>query len=112
MGVAAFSNIDGSVAVVLISQGGEGEVTVSAGDASGVARAWVSDDGRQCEEVEVVGEGGEVVVGVAANSITTVVFAAAAEEAGEEPVETPVEGVPEGTPVEEAPEESGEPVES
>lgn len=109
--VAAFRNVDGSVAVVLISQGGEGEVTVSAGEAApgGVVRAWASDEGRQCEEVEVDGEGAEVVVGVAANSITTVVFAA--EESAEEPDETPVEEVPDESPVEEAPVEDEVPAE-
>ncbi|SPN98361.1 uncharacterized protein DNG_01406 [Cephalotrichum gorgonifer] len=111
--IAAFKNVDDSVAVVLLSQGGGGDVTVSAGDvapAGGAVTAWASDETKKCEAIEVTGEGGEVVVNVAANSITTVHFGAAV--AAEEPVEeTPVEEPAEETPIEETPieEEPAEP---
>ena len=113
--IAAFKNVDESIAVVLISQGGGGDITISAGDvapAGGVVKAWASDGERQCEETEVAGDGGEVVVNVAANSITTVVFAAAAAEVEEPAEESPVEDVPEETDVGETPpEETGAAVE-
>lgn len=41
----------------------------------------MSDDTRRCEETEVTGEGGDIVVNVAASSITTIHFAAASAEA-------------------------------
>lgn len=107
--IAAFKNVDDSIAVVLISQGGEGDVIISAGDAApgGIVKAWVSDDTRQCEETEVTGDGGEIVVNVAASSITTVHFAAAVAE--QEPAEDATDETEEETPGEgEVPVESEE----
>lgn len=104
--IAAFQNEDGSVAVVLISQGGGGDVTVKItgdGAPAGKATAWASDDQRKCAEVEVtVGADGAVTANVGQSSITTIHIAAAEPEPEPEP-EAPVE--------EEAPAEPAEPVE-
>ncbi|CAI4211473.1 unnamed protein product [Parascedosporium putredinis] len=100
--IAAFKNEDGSVAVVLISQGGGGDVTVKIsgeGAPAGKATAWASDDQRKCAEVEVtVGADGAVTANVGQSSITTIHIAAAEPEAEPEPAPEPEAPVEEETP--------------
>ncbi|KAH6654563.1 glycoside hydrolase family 30 protein [Truncatella angustata] len=70
---AAFRNVDGSVAVVVISTGGSASaVSVRiTGFTPTTASAWVTDAAHNCAETNVTVADGSVVGTVAARSITT-----------------------------------------
>ena len=117
--VAAFKNEDGSVAVVLISQGGAGDITVKVsgdGAPTGKATAWASDNERKCAEVEVTVADGAVTAAVGQSSITTIHIAAAEAEAEAPGAEVPAEPATPADPAEPAesatPSAPGEPAES
>ncbi|KAI5922204.1 glycoside hydrolase family 30 protein [Camillea tinctor] len=80
---AAFRNVDGSVAVVVISSAGAASaVGVKVGGlAVAEASGWVTDQSHDCEAIEVaVAEDGTVSGSVAARSITTFHIPAPPEE--------------------------------
>lgn len=74
---AAFQNVDGSIAVVVISTGASAStvsIKVSGGDGAvaTTARAWVTDASHDCAETTVaVAADGTLSGSVAARSITT-----------------------------------------
>ncbi|KAI0011794.1 glycoside hydrolase family 30 protein [Xylariaceae sp. FL0662B] len=72
---AAFANVDGSVAVVVISSAaaaGTVDIRVDGGEVPFTeATAWVTDQSHDCEAINVTVAGGSVSGSVAARSITT-----------------------------------------
>ncbi|KAG4218661.1 hypothetical protein PC116_g32859, partial [Phytophthora cactorum] len=70
---AAFRNVDGSVAVVVISTGGSASsvsVKVNNGANATEATGWVTDQTHNCEKINVTVSGGTITGSVAARSIT------------------------------------------
>ncbi|KAI0386249.1 glycoside hydrolase family 30 protein [Hypomontagnella monticulosa] len=70
---AAFKNLDGSIAVVVISTGGSASnvsIKLNGGNAT-EATGWVTDQTHNCEKITVTVSGGTVTGSVAARSITT-----------------------------------------
>lgn len=85
MGVrtSAFVNTDGALAVQVINGGGEQAVTISVSGeeyVGGSAAAWVTDNERDCDEIEAsVGDDGSVSGSVPGQSMVTFVVRPAAE---------------------------------
>ncbi|KAI0841553.1 glycoside hydrolase family 30 protein [Hypoxylon sp. FL0890] len=70
---AAFKNVDGSIAVVVISTGGSASnvsIKLNGGNAT-EATGWVTDTTHSCEKINVTVSSGSVSGSVAARSITT-----------------------------------------
>lgn len=80
MRVAAFRNVDGSVAVQIINSGGGAaavSVKVSGGDdatAATGAKSWVTDNTRAIEELEATFSGGLASANVPARSMATILL--------------------------------------
>ncbi|OTA89630.1 glycoside hydrolase family 30 protein [Hypoxylon sp. CO27-5] len=70
---AAFKNIDGSIAVVVISTGGSASnISIKLNGANATeATGWVTDNTHNCEKINVTVSSGSVSGSVAARSITT-----------------------------------------
>lgn len=83
MRTSAFVNVDGALAVQVINGGGGQAVSISVSGeeyAGGGATAWVTDNERDCDEIEAsVGEDGTVAGSVPAQSMVTFVIRPAAE---------------------------------
>ncbi|KAI2630688.1 glycoside hydrolase family 30 protein [Hypoxylon sp. NC1633] len=68
---AAFRNVDGSVAVVVISTGASASAVTIQGANATAATGWVTDQTHNCAGINVTVSGGAVSGSVAARSITT-----------------------------------------
>ncbi|OTA99172.1 glycoside hydrolase family 30 protein [Hypoxylon sp. CI-4A] len=71
---AAFKNVDGSIAIVVISTGGSASnvnIQVTGGGNATEATAWVSDQTHDCTQVNVTVADGSISGSVAARSVTT-----------------------------------------
>ena len=76
MKIAAFRNVDGSVATVLINSGSAAKVSVKLGGGGGAAsvKAWVTDNSNAIGELAATFEGGTGSASIPSRSIVTIVL--------------------------------------
>lgn len=79
MRIAAFRNVDGSVATVVINSGGAARVNVKLGGASGggsaaSVKAWVTDNSNAIGELAATFDGGVGSASIPSRSMATIVL--------------------------------------